>query len=105
MTSEPSPPRLFIPGPVEVEEEILQELARPLIGHRAPEMSELLGEVHANLARLFRTGRPAYVVACSATGLMEGAVRNCVRDKVLCCVNGAFSDRWHRICLSNPHRA
>ena len=30
-------PRLFIPGPVEVEDSILQAMTRPMIGHRAPE--------------------------------------------------------------------
>jgi aspartate aminotransferase-like enzyme len=28
---------------------------------------------------------------------MEGAIRNCVNKDVLCCVNGAFSDRWFKI--------
>ena len=37
-------PRLFLPGPVEVEPAILEAMTRPMIGHRAPEFSEL-GEV------------------------------------------------------------
>jgi aspartate aminotransferase-like enzyme len=32
---------------------------------------------------------------------MEGAVRNAVRSRVLCLVNGAFSDRFYRIALAN----
>ncbi len=95
------PPRLFIPGPVQVEAEILAELARPMIGHRDPEFAELAAPVHENLKRLFRTEDPVYIGTTSATGVMEGAVRNCVRKKVLCCVNGAFSKRWQEICLSN----
>ncbi|MFQ5655422.1 MAG: pyridoxal-phosphate-dependent aminotransferase family protein [Planctomycetota bacterium] len=95
------PPRLYIPGPVEVEPEILEEMTRPMLGHRAPDFSELAAVVHADLKRLLRTEDPVLVSTSSATGVMEGAVRNCVRERVLCCVNGAFSDRWHKICLAN----
>lgn len=95
------PPRLFIPGPVQVEDEILAELSRPMIGHRDAEFAELAGPVHEMLKRLFRTRSRVFIGTTSATGVMEGAVRNCVRRKVLCCVNGAFSARWHEICLSN----
>jgi aspartate aminotransferase-like enzyme len=38
-----------------------------------------------------------YISASSATGFMEGAIRNAVREKVLCLVNGAFSERFHAI--------
>ena len=101
MTDPARPPRLFIPGPVEVESEIREEMCRPMIGHRAPEISELLAEVDTLLPRLFRAPHPGYVSTSSATAVMEAAVRNCVREKVLCCVNGAFSDRWLKICGAN----
>jgi aspartate aminotransferase-like enzyme len=38
-----------------------------------------------------------YVSASSATGLMEGAVRNGARRRVLSLVNGAFSERFFQI--------
>jgi predicted phosphoserine aminotransferase len=87
----------FLPGPTEVRREILEEMLRPMIGHRVPEMEELIGRIQPNLKYLFGTERPVYISASSATGLMEAAVRNCARGRVLSLVNGAFSDRFHRI--------
>ena len=37
--------RLFIPGPTEVEGEILEAMATPMIGHRSGEFKELYEEV------------------------------------------------------------
>lgn len=95
------PPRLFIPGPVEVEPEIMAELSNRMIGHRAPEFAELAGPVHRQLQQFLHTSDPVMLATSSATGVMEAAVRNCVRDRVLCCVNGAFSSRWYKLCLQN----
>jgi predicted phosphoserine aminotransferase len=92
--------RFFLPGPTEVRPEILQAMTRPMIGHRVPEMEELMGAIQPRLRYVFQTERPVYVSASSATGLMEAAVRNCVRRRVLCLVNGAFSERFFRIALA-----
>ena len=35
-------PKLFIPGPTYVSEDILDSLSTPQIGHRTPEISELI---------------------------------------------------------------
>jgi aspartate aminotransferase-like enzyme len=86
--------RFFLPGPTEVRPEVLQAMARPVIGHRGPEMTALLGEVDPGLRAVFRTSRPVYVASSSATGLMEGSVRNGVRRRALSLVNGAFSARY-----------
>ena len=56
-----------------------------------------MGRLGPALRRLFRTRRPVYISTSSATGLMEAAIRNCVRERVLCLVCGAFSVRFHKI--------
>lgn len=86
--------RFFLPGPTEVHPEVLAAMTRPVIGHRGSEMSALLAAVDPVLRDLFRTPRPVYVASSSATGLMEGAVRNGVRRRALSLVNGAFSERF-----------
>ncbi len=98
-----SPPRLFIPGPVEVEDDVLQEMAGPMIGHRAPEIGELIGAIRPLAEKLFRTTNPVYLMTNSGTGAMETAAVNCIRKKVLSCVNGAFSDRFAKICISHGY--
>jgi aspartate aminotransferase-like enzyme len=97
--------RFFLPGPTEVRPEVLQAMVRPMIGHRVPEMEELMGFIQARLKPVFQTNRPVYIVACSGTGMMEAAVRNGARRHVLCLVNGAFSERFYRIALGNGLRA
>ena len=37
----------------------------------------------------------------SATGLFEAAARSCIRERALCCVNGAFSQRWAEVVEAN----
>lgn len=86
--------RFFLPGPTEVRAEILQAMTREMMGHRGAEMSRLLGACDPVLRAVFRTGRPVYVSTSSATGLMEGAIRNGVRRRALALVNGAFSQRF-----------
>lgn len=89
--------RFFLPGPTEVRPEVLAAMTRPMIGHRVKEMEELIAYVQPQLQAVFRTARPVYISASSATGLMEGAVRNGARKRVLSLVNGAFSDRFYKI--------
>ena len=68
-----------------------------MIGHRGKGMEDLIARIEPDLQYVFRTKRPVYIASCSATGLMEGAIRNGVRSRVLCLVNGAFSERFFQI--------
>lgn len=92
--------KYFLPGPTEVRPEILQAMARPVIGHRGADMEQLMARLAPRLRELFRTERPVYVCTSSATGLMEAAIRNCVRERVLCLVCGGFSERFYKIALA-----
>ena len=60
-------------------------------------MEELIARIEPGLQYVFRTTRPVYIASSSATGLMEGAIRNGVRSRVLSLVNGAFSERFFQI--------
>lgn len=93
--------RFFLPGPTEVHPDVLAAQTRPMIGHRGKAMEELLARMQPGLQALFRTTRPVYIGACSATGFMEGAIRNCAGRRVLALVNGAFSERFFRIAKAN----
>jgi aspartate aminotransferase-like enzyme len=92
--------RFFLPGPTEVHPDVLSAMTAPMIGHRVAEMEELIGHIQPRLQAVFRTTRPVYISASSATGLMEGAVRNGARARVLSLVNGAFSERFFQIALA-----
>ena len=93
--------RLFIPGPTEVRVENLAALARPQVGHRSGEFKELYRRVVPKLRQVLRTEGRVFLFTSSSTGVWEAAMRNCVARKVLCCMQGAFSDRWQRVALAN----
>jgi len=92
--------KFFLPGPTEVLPEILEAQAQPMIGHRGASTEKLLADIAPNLSAVFRTKRPVMIATCSATGLMEAAIRNGVNKKVLCLVNGAFSQRFADIAAA-----
>ena len=86
--------KLFIPGPVEVSEKTLAAFARPMIGHRGAAFKQLYAGIQPRLQELFGTRQPVFLSTSSAWGVMEAAIRNLVRQRVLCCMCGAFSDKW-----------
>jgi aspartate aminotransferase-like enzyme len=86
--------KLFIPGPVEVSAKTFEAFCRPMIGHRGGEFKALYKGIQPGLQKLFGTSQPVFLSTSSAWGVMEGAVRNLVGKRVLCCMCGAFSDKW-----------
>ncbi len=90
----------FVPGPTWVRPEILQELTRPMIGHRSAEFRDLFHRINADLKTLFDTRQTTFVMTCSGTGVMQAALENCVARRVLVTTCGAFSERWYNIAES-----
>jgi aspartate aminotransferase-like enzyme len=93
--------KLFIPGPTHVDDEILQAMAVPMIGHRDTLYSDLHGEVVGKLKNFLHTDGHIYLSTSSSTGMMEGSIRNAVQKKVLMTDCGAFSKRWSQIAEYN----
>jgi aspartate aminotransferase-like enzyme len=91
-----NPPRLFIPGPVKVNPDVLQQLARPTLGHRAKEYAQLHSETVDMLKKLLFTNQNVFLFTSSASGVWEASIRNCVApdETVLCTCCGAFSEKW-----------
>jgi aspartate aminotransferase-like enzyme len=89
--------KLFIPGPTEVREDILQAQAKWMIGHRTKDFGNMYESIVNRLKEMLFTEKYTMVFTSSGTGVMEGSIRNCVKKSLLHCVNGAFSDRWAKI--------
>jgi aspartate aminotransferase-like enzyme len=91
-----NPPMLFIPGPIEVKPDVLQQLAQRTLGHRDKEYAQLHGEVVEMLKKLLFTNQYIFLSTSSGSGLWEASVRNCVApdETVLATCCGAFSDKW-----------
>jgi aspartate aminotransferase-like enzyme len=92
--------KFFVPGPTWVRPEILQEMTRPMMGHRSPEFRDLFRRINLDLKTLFDTRQTTFVITCSGTGVMQAALENCVARRVLVTTCGAFSDRWYNIAES-----
>ncbi|MEO7517045.1 MAG: alanine--glyoxylate aminotransferase family protein [Verrucomicrobiota bacterium] len=86
--------KLHIPGPVEVSDKTFQAFRSPMIGHRGQGFKDLYAKMQPQLQSLLSTKQLVYLSTSSAWGVMEGALRNLVAKKVLCCMCGAFSDKW-----------
>jgi aspartate aminotransferase-like enzyme len=101
------PPRLFIPGPVEVKQDVLKELARPTLGHRGKEYAQLHEETVNMLKKILFTEQNVFLSTSSASGIWEAAIRNCVKEDetVLCTMCGAFSDKWADVVRSCGRKA
>jgi aspartate aminotransferase-like enzyme len=65
-----------------------------MIGHRGQGFKDLYAKIQPQLQQLLFTKQLVYLSTSSAWGVMEGAVRNLVRTRVLNCMCGAFSDKW-----------
>lgn len=87
----------FLPGPTEVRQEIMAAMMQPMIPHRGPEFEHLFERLQHGLRPVFQTERPVYVSSSSATGMMEAAIRCAPPGRILCLVNGAFSERFAHI--------
>jgi len=94
MTATPAFGKFFLPGPTDVHPDVLAAQLRPMIGHRSSTMEQLLQKMAPQLQAMARTSRTVLIGTTSATGFMEMAVRNGVRQRALSLVNGAFSERF-----------
>ena len=65
-----------------------------MISHRGEDFKNLYRAVHPGLQKLFATKQPVFLSTSSAWGVMEASIRNLVDRSVLCCMCGAFSDKW-----------
>ncbi|MCW5839542.1 MAG: alanine--glyoxylate aminotransferase family protein, partial [Anaerolineales bacterium] len=96
---------MFIPGPVDVDPAIAAEQTRAMLPHRSAQFEEIFRRASENAQKLFYTQHRVFISASSGTGFHEAAVRNFVNQDVLCCVNGAFAERWKQVAESNGKQA
>jgi len=94
------PVRFFLPGPTYVRPDVREAMTHPAIGHRGPEFKALYASLAPRLQTVLRTRGEVLLATGSATLVMESAVVSTVESSVLNLTCGAFSERWHQICLS-----
>ena len=96
---------MFVPGPVDVAPEVLAAQAKPMLPHRSKDFEALFHRTEEKLQKLFYTQYRVFQATNSGSGMQEAGIRNFVQEDVLCCVNGAFSERWYEVAVSNGKKA
>ncbi|MFN0177817.1 MAG: pyridoxal-phosphate-dependent aminotransferase family protein [Gemmatimonadales bacterium] len=89
--------RNFLPGPTGVHPDVLAALQAPMFAHYGPRMRPYLEEIQPPLREMFGTTRPVFTITCSGTGMMETAIRNGVKHRVLVVVSGYFGEYFAKI--------
>ena len=93
---------LMIPGPIELEPEVLGEMGRPLYMHYGREFADFYRETVALMRRvmLAERARAVFLVPGPGTAAIEMAIGNVVGDgrtKIVVATNGFFGERLRQI--------
>lgn len=97
--------KLFIPGPIDVKEDVLEKMATKMIGHRTKDASKLQRGISDKLRIMFGTKEEILLSTSSGSGLMEGAIRCCTKKRAAVFSVGAFGKRWYEMALANGKEA
>ena len=93
--------KLFVPGPIDVSEDVLEKMSTQVISHRGEDASKLQEDITKKLQKLFYTKNNILLSTSSGTGLMEGSIRCCTAKRAAVFSCGSFGDRWHKMGITN----
>ncbi len=97
--------KLFIPGPVNVRQDVLEQMTKPIIGHRTKAASNLQRGISEKLQKVFYTNNQILLSTSSGTALMEGAIRSFTKKRAAVFSNGYFGNLWYKMALHNNIQA
>jgi len=94
--------RLFIPGPCEVDEEVLEAMAQPTPRHYGAEWMEVYRETLGLLKQVFQTENDLYVVPGAGSAALDMALGSLLAsgETVVIGDNGFFGERLTAIAAS-----
>ncbi len=93
--------KLFTVGPVACYPEVLEAMGHQMYSHRSKEYFDLHYETVKLLQEFLSTKSQVFLFSSTGSGFMEASVRNCVRKKMLCCINGSFGERFAEVGEAN----
>jgi aspartate aminotransferase-like enzyme len=97
--------KLFTVGPVACYPEVLETMGQQMVSHRSKEYQKIHYETVEQLQRFLETEYSVYLFSSTGTGFMEASVLNCVKKKMLVCVNGSFGKRFAEVAMANGREA
>jgi alanine-glyoxylate transaminase/serine-glyoxylate transaminase/serine-pyruvate transaminase len=99
--------RLRIPGPIDLEPEVLSFMSAPLLAHYGPEWVELYTETIKLLQRVWQAQEASiFLMPGPGSAAMEAAIASLAGDthKLLVLTNGFFGDRWVTVARAYSSR-
>lgn len=96
---------MFVPGPVDVAPEVLQQQTKAMLPHRSKDFEAIFQRAAEKARQIFFTQYRVFIMTNSGSGAQEAAVRNLSTERVLSCVNGSFSKRWFDCAVANGKAA
>jgi predicted phosphoserine aminotransferase len=84
---------LYLPGPTEVREDVVEAMAQPMFGHRMDRMTDLYTTIVEDTREFLDTDNDVIVLTASGTEFWEATTLNLVEDSMLVPTSGAFSER------------
>jgi predicted phosphoserine aminotransferase len=88
---------LYIPGPTEVRDDVLEAMAQPMFGHRMDRMTDLYTTIVEDTKEFLGTDNDVIILTASGTEFWEAATLNLVDDHILCATSGSFSERFANV--------
>jgi predicted phosphoserine aminotransferase len=84
---------LYIPGPTEVREDVIEAMCQPMFGHRMDRMTDLYTTIVEDTKDFLGTDNDVIVLTASGTEFWEASTLNLVDDRMLVPTCGSFSER------------
>lgn len=84
---------LYIPGPTEVREDVIDAMAEPMFGHRMDRMTDLYTTIVEDTKEFLDTDNEVVILTGSGTEFWEASTLNLVDENILVPTCGSFSER------------
>ena len=84
---------LYIPGPTEVREDVLEAMCEPMFGHRMDRMTDLYTTIVEDTKEFLGTDNEVVILTASGTEFWEASTLNLVDENILVPTCGSFSER------------
>jgi predicted phosphoserine aminotransferase len=84
---------LYIPGPTEVREDVIESMCEPMFGHRMDRMTDLYTTIVEDTKEFLGTDNDVLVLTASGTEFWEASTLNLVDENILVPTCGSFSER------------
>ncbi|KAB1198693.1 MULTISPECIES: alanine--glyoxylate aminotransferase family protein [Haloferax] len=84
---------LYIPGPTEVRDDVIDAMCEPMFGHRMDQMTDLYTTIVEDTKEFLGTDNDVIILTGSGTEFWEASTLNLVDENILCTTCGSFSER------------